>query len=394
MSNGLGILVFEFSEDRDLYQALFPHWAESFSLVSLSEWLNSPVTRADFLGAFENRDWAESIEALRLAQLMTPEDAEFAFSELPQSKKLSELRRHYLAYLKTETAQKDLAATGWRLWESLKSSEPFTFSQTRLTFLKTRPPSRLFLELAEVLSIRPEIEESRCVFPSELFSGENGRIHSGVCISGPPARCLDRIAKKIRQWVERGVPAEDICISVSTHGAAVDALLYQLDAFSIPWQMHEQQKQPLAPLSPLETLRLNTGLDISERLELNRGLLKKQRQSLQRASAELVENSPVSNEISEPKKNGIHILPARHYPFVTAKKWIGFLDASEPVQERRLELLRSLKLNGSKRPDFSFKARSTILLGSRNGGARGFPPLPIRVFYLMPAPLKKSGATR
>lgn len=109
------------------------------------------------------------LESLRESLLLTRDDAEYCFSQLPRTSPNRKLREYLLRYLDSPLCD-DLTASAWRIVDSLGTgSLPSPFPDG-VTLVPAFQPSAIFLELARALSRTGQENEIRLAEPWEALT--------------------------------------------------------------------------------------------------------------------------------------------------------------------------------------------------------------------------------
>jgi len=125
--------------------------------LSFSNWLNRtnpvplPSQRWELASTFTKthlpaNEWLSTLEWLRQALVLTPEQVTFCFSQLPSTRKNRSLRECFLFYLNSPLSQ-DFMSQVWTLIEKLKSPGLEKPNLTSIDFIPTEPSGYLFQEL-------------------------------------------------------------------------------------------------------------------------------------------------------------------------------------------------------------------------------------------------------
>lgn len=150
--------------ESDLELSLFLQLCPSSitQALSFSSWLNqiSPVSiapnRLEIATSFKKTplaasEWLPTIELLRLALVLTPEQVTHCFSQLPSTKKNRALKDCFLFYLNSPLSQ-DLMSQVWSLVETLKSPGAEKPQINSVDFIHAEPSGYLFQELVKAAS--------------------------------------------------------------------------------------------------------------------------------------------------------------------------------------------------------------------------------------------------
>lgn len=202
------LLCFENAKDAQLYAGWHPEEIENlFTFQALSETLSESksleeaerLTLAEAIYPDETPEYRKSllrtIEFLRTGWLMTAQDVDYAFSQLPPTPKNQKLRIQFQTYLQSPL-RADVAQSLYETREKLQSPEGNAWER-QVRFLKSDNSS-------------PQFEEIGKSFPSPAVPEEIGAPSMGkkaAAIHGDPAEALYRLVQASKRFTGTSIIA-------------------------------------------------------------------------------------------------------------------------------------------------------------------------------------------
>lgn len=276
-----------------LWSEAFPDGAAAGRFILLSELIQkhvpgppfSPKERermmADCLPPERREEaalWLSTLERLRGALLLQPEDVEYCFSTLAPTPKNEALKSAMLAYLDSPLAQ-DSAAQAWAFLEMLKGFALSLSLGPRLVFVRGLDSRYLFAELAKAFSYVEGIEEVVTCDPWEIDAdpGEGGE-RAGLLVVGPPADSLQRLGENLLHRLDRGTAPARVHLPFQGSTAAQAWLHFFLIHHKIPHRRlgetggSEPENRPGIDTF-VAAIRRDTARELKDRLKLSALLL-------------------------------------------------------------------------------------------------------------------------
>lgn len=280
------LLCFENTEELRFFKALYPRWRGA--LDSFDSWVfgltgekspdpNERETEFVELLPRQSAGFAKSllytIEKLRESLVLSHEDVDFCFSELPSTVKNRALKELFHRYLDSNLSR-DRTAYTWALIERIKAGGMPDLG--RITFVRSRTPSFIFEEFAKTHSFIKTPAKVHIVNLWELFPDSRALAPVPVMV-GSETKCLQRLAERLHHLVHRGISPRNIFVPFHGKSHLLSFLQYTLDHYGIPYAslIEEQvQKEAPSPLSCLiENLRHDHTRPLKDRLRLGSILL-------------------------------------------------------------------------------------------------------------------------
>lgn len=204
-------ICFETRDVQAAFAALYPHEADSY--FALEDWVglffDAPAT-TDRHSAFlellppedhaRSADWLYTIEKLRESLVLTHDDADFCFSQLPATPRTEKLLALLHAYLDSELA-KDWTAKVWMVRDAIRRGEIRFEDLESLVFLQSSPANLLFPEIATSIKLAGLSCPVSVKYTWQKQTPENS---AAVLVQGDSCTLLQRLASRARVLCERG----------------------------------------------------------------------------------------------------------------------------------------------------------------------------------------------